>query len=227
MDSLEILNPQIHGELRLQRDFPLSNHFVRIVPSEFAAAAVACPIFFSKHRETGAFYPGAALGLRPGELLVDRPDGKAAFESLESVREGFFATDDNISIDAAHSRFAAEDGHRLFEPDGAPAPALRRIQSALGALVVGTQEAEQFIAALLAHRLIEPLDISLSFDDGEKLSLQGLFTVSLDRLRRLDDASVLALFRAGHLQLAYTMIGSLQQVGILARRRNDRLTGTL
>jgi len=46
--------------------------------------------------------------------------------------------------------------------------------------------------------------------------------VSLDRLRDVDDAAALRLFRAGHLQLAYTMAGSLKQVPRLARLRNQR-----
>ena len=72
-------------------------------------------------------------------------------------------------------------------------------------------------------KLIEPIDVSLNFDDGERLTLQGLYTVSLDRLRDLDDAAALGLFRAGHLQLAYTMAASLKQIGRLAHIRNRRL----
>jgi hypothetical protein len=70
--------------------------------------------------------------------------------------------------------------------------------------------------------LIEPIDISLTFADGERLSLQGLYTVSLDRLRDVDDAAALRLFRAGHLQLVYTMAGSLRHLGRFARVRNQR-----
>ncbi|MFZ2995811.1 SapC family protein [Sphingobium sp.] len=224
MNSLETLDPAEHGQLRLKRDWRAPNHFVRIVPSEFAAAAVACPLFFSKHRDTGAFYPGAALGLGPDDYLIDLPDGKPAFESAEFIREGFYATEDHISIDADHPRFDKGDGARLFDDGGVPAVALRRIQNALRTLIQGTPEADQFIAALLAHRLIEPVDIDLRFDDGERLSLQGLFSISLDRLHRLDQTALTSLFSAGHLQLAYAMIGSLRQIDIFARRRNARLT---
>ena len=224
MQSLEILNPADHGNMRLKRDWRASHPFVRIVPSEFAAAAAACPLFFSKHRDTGAFYPGAALGFSPDDYLIDMPDDRPAFESAEAIREGFYATDDHISIDATHPRFAARDGAPIFEADGTPALALRRVQNALRTLIDGTPEADRFIAALLVHRLIEPVDIDLRFDDGERLSLQGLFTVSLDGLHRLDHAALLSLFNAGHLQLAYAMIGSLRQVDIFARRRNARLT---
>src|SRR3546814_8495941 len=70
-------------------------------------------------------------------------------------------------------------------------------------LTVGIEESDAFIAALLAHKLIESFDISLRFDDGETLRLEGLYSIGLDALHDLDDAAVLDLFRLGHLQLAY------------------------
>ena len=39
-----------------------------------------------------------------------------------------------------------------------------------------------FIRELLALKLIEPIDISLAFDDGQKIQLDGLYTVSRDAL---------------------------------------------
>jgi hypothetical protein len=100
---------------------------------------------------------------------------------------------------------------------------LRRIQRALGLLVTGNEETESFIQTLVHQRLVEPIDISLSFDDGEKLQLDGLYTVSIDTIHELDDAAALSLFRKGYLRLAYTMAGSLKQIPVLAHRRNDRL----
>lgn len=223
MESLELLNSQKHAAVRMRKRYGTPTHFVRIVASEFAAAATACPILFSKHPDTGAFYAGAVMGLKPGECLIDSPDGTLAFRSLEGERDGFFASDEHIAIDTAHARFSATDGEPLFESDGAPGAALRRAQGALGRLMAGVGPTDAFIQALLRHRLIEPIDIALSFDDGERLTLEGLYTVSLDALGELDDAAVLGLFRDGHLQLAYTMIGSLQQISVLARRRNERL----
>jgi hypothetical protein len=97
------------------------------------------------------------------------------------------------------------------------------VQRALGLLKAGLDTTEPFIAAMLEAGLVEPIDISLSFDDGEKIALTGLYTISRDALSELDDAAVLRLFRAGHLQLAQTMIDSLDQIPLLARRRNDRV----
>ena len=77
---------------------------------------------------------------------------------------------------------------------------------------------------MLDLRLIEPMDIALNFDDGQKLSLQGLYTIGLDGLNELDDATVLELFRAGHLQLAFTVALSARQLPVMAARHNARLS---
>jgi hypothetical protein len=88
---------------------------------------------------------------------------------------------------------------------------------------MGLTDTDAFIRALLDLKLIEAIDISLSFDDGQTLRLQGLYTVARDSLRDLGDTDALRLFRAGHLQLAYAMLVSLEQIPLMARRRNQRL----
>lgn len=225
MADLEKLNAHDHAGLRLG-DLPGRRpHFVQIVASEFAAAAAACPIFLTKNAETGQFYVGAMFGFEPGENLLDATEGGARlFQPLDLERQGFFiGPEGEVLVDPAHPRFATGRGPALFESDGQPTQAARRIQQALGRLRAGVEETDAFIQALLVHKLVEPIDIDLSFDDGRSLSLGGLYTVSLDALGELDDAAVLELFRAGRLQLVHAMAGSLKQLSRLAALRNDRL----
>lgn len=191
--------------------------------SEFAAAAASCPIFLVKNAETGAFYAGAMFGFKPGENLLSDENDSPPFRPLDQLREGFYVADSDIAIDVANPRFSENDGEPLFDMDGQPAEILRRMQRVLAGLVNGKPETEAFIAALLRLKLVESVDVTLKFDDGERLALQGLYTVSLDALQALDDAEVLELFRKGYLQLIYTMVGSLKQVSTLAHRRNRRL----
>jgi hypothetical protein len=195
---------------------------VQVLAGEFAAAATCCPILFSKDTSDGRFFAGAMLGFKAGENLVGGIDERGGFDPLMHRREGFFISDAQIAIDRDHERFSETDGETLFDESGAPAAALRAVQRALGEIHVGLEQTRAFIAAMSDLRLIEPIDISLTFDDGERLSLQGLYTVSLDRLRDVDDAAALRLFRAGHLQLAYVMAGTLRHLGRLARLRNRR-----
>lgn len=224
--NLVPLNNQEHAGLRLHPQQPEIPHFVEIAGGEFPAAAAVCPIFFAKNPETGAFYAGALFGFKPGENLhLDPEGGLPPYVPLDRRRGGFYVAGEGIVIDLDDPCFASSgpDGEPLFEDDGQPGPVLRQIQRLLGQLVRGKEETDTFIARLLELKLIEPVDISLRFDDGENLVLDGLYTVSLDALRDLDDGEVLQLFRSGHLQWIYLVSASLKQVGVLAERRNRML----
>ena len=224
MSKLEILNSEQHRSLRLDPPARSTSHFVQIVVSEFAAAAACCPILLAKSPETGRFYAGAMFGFKPDEnLLAEDPGASRAFRPLDIERQAFFVSGEDIAIDLEHPRISEGEGEPLFDEAGEPADVLRRIQRALGLLVTGNEETELFIQTLVHQRLVEPIDISLSFDDGDKLQFNGLYTVSMDAIHDLDDAAALSLFRKGYLRLAYTMAGSLKQIPVLAHRRNDRL----
>ena len=97
---------------------------------------------------------------------------------------------------------------------------MRNIQRVLGQLQAGVAATDEFLRALTELRLLESIDVSLSFRGGEQITLRGLYTVSLDGLRGLDDAAALRLFRSGHLQLAYLAAASVQQIAVLAGIRN-------
>ncbi|HVI99328.1 MAG TPA: SapC family protein [Sphingomonas sp.] len=221
MADLELLNVQNHARLRAIKRLP-TPHFVQIVPTEFAAAAASRPIVLTKDQATGRFYAGAISGFGADENLIAEPATSDTFEPLDLVRQGFFISPDGIAIMPTHPRFGSA-GDLLFDEDGQPGDLVRHMQRVLGQLKLGVSQSEAFIAALLDHKLIEPMDVSLHFDDGEKLRLEGLYTVSLDTLHDLDDNAALELFRQGHLQLIYTMVGSLKQIPVLAERRNRRL----
>lgn len=225
MSSLERLSPQDHGHLRLRPRSAPEPHFVQIVPIEFAAAAVCCPILFSKDATSGAFYAGAMLGLKPGESALKDVAARGGFEPLNLQRDGFFISGEHVAIDRNNPRFSESEGEPLFDEGRQAGMSLRRIQRVLRQLHEGTAQSDAFIRNLMELKLIEPIDIALSFDNGERLTLQGLYTVSRDALRGLGDADVVRLFRSGDLQLALTLAGSLNQIGILAQLRNQRIAG--
>lgn len=225
MSSLERLNPQDHGQLRLRPRAGPEPHFVQIVPVEFAAAAVCCPILFSKDSRSGAFYAGAMLGLKPGESALRDVADRGGFEPLNLQRDGFLISGEHIVIDRSNPRFSESEGEPLFDEALQPSVSLRRIQRVLRQLHEGTAQTDAFIRDLVELKVVEPIDVSLSFDDGERLTLQGLYTVSRDALREVGDADIVRLFRSGHLQLALTMAGSLNQLRILAQLRNRRIAG--
>jgi len=225
-EKLELLSGESHKDVRMRIDPGVPHpHFVMITLGEFPAAASSCPIFFAKEPATGEFYAAALFGFQPGEVLVEfAAAGKASFQPLDLQRQGFFASGLDIAIDPAHPRFAAGATVALFEDGNTPSNALRKMQRIIGQLVNGTEATRGFIRELLRLKLIEPIDISLQFDDGENVTLDGLYTVSRDGLNDLNDSDTVALFRSGYLQAALCMTFSLNQIPVLAQRRNERLT---
>jgi hypothetical protein len=218
--SAELLDPASHRHLRLRSRTDAAPHFVQIVISEFTTAAACCPILFTKEGATGSFYAGAMFGFKPGESFLDELTARGGFDPLSLQRDGFFIADEHIAIERGNARFSETDGEPLFDDTQQPASCLRQIQRSLGQLQAGIRATQAFIRALADLQLVEPIDISLTFG-GELLTLQGLYTVSLDGIRELDDAQALGLLRSGHLQLAYTMNASLKQIPVLARLRNQ------
>ena len=174
MARLEPLNTESHRLLRVRAAVRDVRIFVPIVASEFAAAAATCPVLFSKSPETGRFYVGAMFGFRPEEPALTAED---AYVPHEIDRQGFFVAGEDIAVDLDNPRISETAGEPLFDDEGQPSVHLRRIQRALAHLALGTDPTDAFIRALLDFKLIEPIDVSLRFDDGETLHLEGLYTL--------------------------------------------------
>jgi hypothetical protein len=223
MASWETLNNERHAALRVSQAPDVTRHFAQIVADEFVPASHDFPILFTKHPETGAFYAGVVMGIDAGTNLACVDGRLPGYRPADLERQGFFLVEDEIVIDRDHPAFAESAGASVFEADGTASAALRRVQHAIGVLQNGLPATDAVIARFMAHRLLEPIDISLSFDDGREHRLDGLYTISLDRLHALPDDVALELFRAGDLQLAYAQTGSLSHIKRLARRYNERL----
>ncbi|WP_245978788.1 SapC family protein [Aurantiacibacter xanthus] len=222
MGDLVFLEAQGHAGLRVNTANASGRHFVQLVVSEFPQAACEYPILFTKHPETGAFYPGAVMGLEAGRNLYAHEGALPGYRPADLVRQGFYVVDDRIAIDPEDPVFSGGD-QPLFDDRGEPTHTLRLIQQAMQQLAQGLQETSAVLDRFVEHRLLEPIDIALDFDDGSHLRLDGLYSVSLDALHALDDDAALALFRHGDLQLAYLQSASVRHIRNLARRRNEQL----
>jgi len=226
MANFQLLNVQEHQKLRVRSTAQVEPHFVQIVVSEFSAAATSSPIMFTKDPATGAFFAGSVLSLKPAEPPLKNAIERGDFTPLAQQFNGFYISDQNIAIDRDNPRFSDTEGELLFTDSQQPGDYLRRVQAALGKFNAGLQATNAFIQSLIDLKLIEPVDMTLNFDNGERLELQGLYTVSLDSLRGIDDAAAVRLYRNGQLELAYTVAASLKQFGVLAHLRNRQLSAS-
>jgi hypothetical protein len=227
--NIVALNTEIHRDLRVQTAasarFGDARHFVPVVVNEFAFLIVHYPIFFAKDAETGAFYCGAMLGIDEGEnLFLTEGGGDETYRPFNLRRGPFFTAGSDIAIDLDDPRVDA-GGVAVFSEDGQPSDYLKSIMGLFRDLRPGLDQTKVFIETLMKLKLIEPIDISLAFDDGTRRNLEGLYTVNQDLLKKLADARIVELFHRGYLQAIYLMIASLKQVPVLAQKKNARLAG--
>jgi hypothetical protein len=225
--NIVVLNSEAHRDLRVDPRPSArggdNERFVQVVSREFPLLVVHYPILFSKDADTGAFYCGAMLGFDAGENLFLNDRGEDAYRPLNLRRLPFFAAGPNLAIDLDSPRVGAAKGELLFAENGAQSPYLESVSAIFRELKPGLEATEEFIKALLALQLIEPIDISVGFDDGAVRDLRGLYTVNRNVLRGLPDETIVDLFRRGYLHLMSLMIASLKQVPALAQKKNRRL----
>jgi SapC len=224
--NVVIVNSEEHRHLRVQAEpaarYGDDKRFVPVIVSEFSLAVVHYPIVLSKDADTGGFYCGVMLGFDHGEnLFLD--EGRNVYRPLNLQRGPFYTAGSELAIDLDHPRVGAADGQPLFDAQGAPLPYLDSIIELMRELQPGLERTKIFVDTLTKLKLIAPLAIDVSFDDGTTREVVGLYTIDQEALRALPDATVLELFRRGYLQLIYLMIASLKQVSVLAQRKNRRL----
>lgn len=222
MARFELLSAEQHQDLCLLAQGE-ETHFTPVISGEFLEAASSLPIMLSKNGETGEFFAGVVLSMKPDEPTIKDIAQRGGFLPLSLQCHGFYIADEQIAIDRDNSRFSTTKGEALFTTSRQPAECLRKIQYALGKLHTGQEQTKAFITAMMENQLIEPVDLDFSFDNSERLSLKGLYSISLDSLHQLDDAKVVEFFRAGYMQLAYAVAGSLKQFNSLAHIRNQSL----
>ena len=226
MTNIVKLNTQEHRALCVHAGaaarYGDNQRFVPVIVGEFPHLAVHYPILLTKDSETGAFFAGAMLGFDEGENLFLDGRGMETYRPLNLQRGPFFTAGGDIAIDLDNPR-VGEGGRALFTESGEPSAYLQSIMALFRDLNRGLEQTKVFVEKLAALKLIEPVDISVAFDDGDRRTLTGLYTVNQEALRRLDDATALELFRNGALQLVYLMLASLKQVPVLAQKKNNAL----
>jgi hypothetical protein len=228
MTNIIVLDREKHRALRVERR-PSARHgdnqrFVQVVVREFPLLAIQCPILVSKDADTGAFFCGAMLGFDEGEnLFLSDGGGHEGYRPLNLQRAPFYVAGGELAVDLDSPRIAAAGGERVFDEAGQPTAYLESIRTVFGELRPGLEMTKAFLETLLRHKLLAPLEVELSFDDGSSRELTGLYTIDQEALRSLPDATVVELFRQGYMYLIHLMIVSVKQISSLASRKNSRL----
>jgi len=233
------LSRREHGGLRIRDDLveatAASQHLIPVVVSEFRKAATQYPIVFAKNPGTGRFNSYVLTGLGVKEnLFWSGTELDVTYVPLNVRRQPFYVGMNDapagadggganvLCIDLDSACLDPSGNEKLLNPDGTDSAYLKRILSILNELVAGKAATEQFIATLLSLRLLAPVLLDISLDDGTPLTLTGLYSIDEEKFRELDERDIAQLWKAGHLDPIYSVLLGGGQMFKLIRMRNQR-----
>lgn len=231
MTKLVALDQHAHRQVKVDinkvEETWSGQNMVPVVLSEFSKLIVQFPIVFSKNSETGQFVCVALTGFEKGQNLFWYNGGSTSiYTPLNISHLPFYVGQDEHSQDSpvmcidVNSPALSDSGETLFDENGEATHYLKTAQSQLRALVEGNAQTSEFVATLVSHELLTPLTLDITFENGSKNNVRGLYSVDEVRLSELSDEHILALQKSGLLQLIHIQIASLGQLYALIDKKN-------
>jgi len=234
------LNRADHKDLRLKNvahvKFAMNTHSVPLTGPEFGLAARDLLIVFAG-TDAASAGPIALLGLRENENLYVDEAGQweknvyiPAFVRrypfvLAEKPAGQEGNDFTVFLDDRFEGFNTAEGQRLFNEDGTDTELLTNAVGFLGEFQQNIENTRRFMQQLVKHDLLEPRNVQLhkgEAESGRGITLNGLFMISEEKLRALDEKVTHELLREGVLGWAYAHLLSLANIDRLAQRLNVR-----
>lgn len=235
MSRLVLLNNDIHKNVRVNTAIAEAQggllNMVPVMLSEFLKLAVQFPIAITKNKETGQFVVVALFGFQAGEnLFFNNNRWNSLYTPLHIVRQPFFLGEDNASknadkqfvicIDTDNNSIQQHDGDRLFDTEGKETAYLEKIKYVLSELLEGEEKTKAFIAKLLSLKLLQAMQLEITFENGESVRVEGMYTINEDNLQNLSPESLAELNQLEYLRPIYTMIVSLGHIYGLIEKKN-------
>ena len=235
-----LLNNVSHQNLkvaaRFSADFGDDVGSVLAFPTEFVELQKEYPIFFRRNPEGEKYYASVLLGLKQNENLFLNPgfgSGWAANCIPAVVAKGPFliglqAKDSAesetplIHIDLDHAKVGHEDGVSLFLEHGGNSPYLEHIASVLKLIHQGVAMQDMMFSVFEQMDLIQPVNIDIDLNNGERQRLLGNYTIDEDKLAALGGDDLKKLNMLGFLQLAYAVVASMTNVRRLIEIKNKK-----
>jgi len=234
------LNRADHKDLRMKNvahvKFAMNTHSVPLTGAEFGLAARDLLIVFAG-TDAASAGPIALLGLRENEnLYVDEAGQweKNAYIPAFVRRYPFVlaekpaaqeGNDFTVFLDDRFEGFNTAEGQRLFNEDGTDTELLTNAVGFLGEFQQNIERTRWFMQQLVKHDLLEPRNVQLHKGEAESsrgITLNGLFMISEEKLRALDEKVTHELLHEGVLGWAYAHLLSLANIDRLAQRLNVR-----
>ena len=234
-----LLNNVSHSGLkvitRFGEEFGDAVSSVMAFPTEFMELQKEYPILFRKNAETNKFQAVALLGFEKGENLYLNSNSKTGWDATyipAVVAKGPFLIglqpdgdsdkEPVIHIDLDHPKVSQDDGYPLFLDYGGNSPYLEHIASLLTLIHQGVAIQDKMYNLFTELNLIEPVNIEIQLNNGEKCRLTGNYTINQKTLLELPGAQLERLNKLGLLPLAYAVIASLSNIRKLTEIKNSK-----
>jgi hypothetical protein len=228
------LNRERHQKLRLE---PTPNHFafsaktnaMLLASTELAEAARDYPIVFVG-QAGGPFTLAALVGLRNSENLLVDAAGKwepGTYVPAFARRYPFVLAEGDdkavltVCVDETYGGLNDERGEALFDAEGKETPYLTRVLDFLRAFHADMTRTRDFAQRLNELGLLTSKVVTIEQQRAgqpERQVLEGLWIVDEEKLRAIDDARIVELFRNGYMGWIYAHLLSLGNVRRLAAR---------
>lgn len=204
-------------------------------PNEYRAVQAHYPIFFQKDAQSDQFLSVALLGFEQGENLFLSDQGwtvpyipmmheKGPFLIGKKVDSQTGEETGVITLDMDDPRVNETQGESLFLEFGGNSPYLEKIIHILDAARQGVEVQKGFIDCLIAHDLLEPLNVDITLNDGSENRLSGYYVVHEDKLKALPAAVIKDLSDQGFLEAIYMTLASQSQLQGLVERKNAKIS---
>lgn len=242
MANIELLNHRQHGDLCVNSEnLSQMGHRVgsaMVLVNEFEKVQREYPIFFRKDPETGQFYASALLGFSQEEnLFIDNDNWGADHIPLvlakgpfitgfqDQEEDGAVVKKKVIYIDMDHPAVCRGNGEKIFFEDGSGSDYLRNITNTLMQINEGIDVSKAMFQTFAKYNLIEPVNIDVELDNGEKINMNGLYTVNEETVKSLDADTLHDLNQLGYLHKAFSVLNSLENFRHLVKRKNKIIKG--
>ena len=208
--------------------FARNQGMVPVAARELSRLAARLPLAFVTRGETPEPRLVAMLGLDGQSNLLVGPDGRWLSDYVPAAvrRYPFILTQPSqadappaVAIDTEAGVLSDTEGEPLFTEDGEPTERLNQAKAILREFTTGVEATRRATEALTGAGLLEEWQPTVTVGE-RRWRLNGLQSVSEQKLNALDDASFAELRREGALPLAYAQILSTAQLPALVRLAN-------
>jgi hypothetical protein len=232
MPQYVLLDPKQHQQTKINAhgnyQHTASMHQMSLTVNEFGHASSSYPVVFMKDPKQGKFRAVAMFGLIPRKNLfyseqewlgIHVPDAmlRAPFELGPAPTEDKTLT---LYIDEQSEYVSTEKGEALFDGNE-PTQFLHQVQQKIADYYQNEVATQEFTKQMIEHKLLQEIDLLVTFDDGKKNRFKGLYTINEGALRELSDDIVLAFTKLNYFMPMHAMLASLNNINRLIKLHNN------